>query len=174
MTNVVAASGAMYMTSSTETCCANNLGRAWLDWPFVLQRNFGTGADDPLFVIKTSINDSTSTGNPFVTFNVNRCAVVRVFFGEEPGPGKAPPYPSWLNADNGWACSVTTGGGGTVATFAEEAPGTRQINGPFCTSLLGPGGVVLGPREGQAGSEAKMYTIFIQAAKTQIELDNCP
>jgi len=142
------------------------MGAAWLDWPYVLQRNFGSSATNPLYLIRTAISDTTATANPMITFNINRCARVEVVFGEKfsgpAGGGLAPPYPSWL--DSSWFCSVSPGGGGTENTFYHETLGSAdQVSGPWCSKSLPAGSVQLGPRE-PTGPDSRMYSVFVIAS----------
>jgi hypothetical protein len=163
VTGLSVATGAPYQVIRGTDCCSNTLGPDWIDYPYVLQRNFGAGPSDPLYLIQTAIADTAAPDDPMITFSINRCARVDVIFGEKSlGVGCADPYPSWLQS-GGWSCSVT-GCGGTVETFYHETLGSAdQVFGPSCSRNFPAGQVNLGPREPVAtNADARMYTVFVQ------------
>jgi hypothetical protein len=171
VTNLQVSTGTPYEIVKNDTdCCANSMGPAWLDWPFVLQRNFGAGPTDPLFLIRTSIADTPAPQNPLMKFNVNRCAQVMVTWGEDGGgPGCDRAYPTWIT-DEGWDCSVENCGG-TVNTYQNEDPqgSPSQVRGPWCVRTFEDGPVELGPADIplDAPPGGLMYSVFIQA-------EDCP
>jgi hypothetical protein len=142
-------------------------GQDWVDnWPYRLNRNFGTSIGDPLFVIKTAVSDSTANTNPWMQFTVNRCAVVRLFFAEPPGPTEPFPNAS-LRAYTCFAPSTSNGIFDNINNLADIIPAGQ------CVGIAPVGTVLLPPRRGLPTDSSKMYTVFIQTAKTPSELSNC-
>jgi hypothetical protein len=171
VSNVQAASGAAYQIVSTTDCCANSMGPGWIDYPYVLQSNFGAGPDDPLYMVRTAIADTDVVADPAVTFEINTCARVQVFFPDD--VRTVPPYPSWI-VSQGWFCTVDPSGGGTVSTWYHQTAGAAdQISGPWCTNYFGAGTVELGPRE-PTDPGSVMYAIFVKAPSSSVEAENCP
>ena len=170
VTNVQTGSGTDYPVVRGTNSGSSTMGPAWIDYPYVLQRNFGAGPDDPLYMIRTAIADTSDSSSPMVSFDINRCARVMVFFADD--GHTAPPYPSWISPA-GFTCSIAPGGGGTTSTWYHETLGSSdQISGPVCSRLFAAGGVELGPRE-PTSPESRMYAVFVQAAGS-FDAASCP
>jgi len=161
VTSLSVSTGSPYEIVVNNTdCCSNSMGRAWLDYPYVLQSNFGASPpNEPLIMIRTAIADTNAPDDPLLSFSVNRCARVSVIF--EPYVFNNADIPQWI-VDNGFTC------GSTVETFYHETFGSSdQTTGRTCSKLV-TGNVQLGPRN-PVGSNDHMYTVFVN-----VPLGTCP
>jgi hypothetical protein len=164
VTNLTVATGRPYELAGFDNgnCCNASNGPVWIDLNYALNETRGT-LNDRVYLIRTANADVSATNNPMVTFRVNKCARIFVYF---PEAQNAPCYPAWITA-GGWSCSLSVQpdgscGGGGVSTFTNILPPFNQLHGPSCTKVFSANSTVqLGPRL-PSGLPQYMYTVVAE------------
>jgi prepilin-type N-terminal cleavage/methylation domain-containing protein len=136
ISNIWVASGRAYRTSTLSIG-----GRYYIDRTYTITNSAGSRLFDGYSLIMTSNDDHRATANPFLTFTINRSAVVFVAYDISENP-----RPSWLSSWTDLGVSITTS--------------DSSANHRVYTRSFPAGTVSLGGNSGASGSS--MYFVLVR------------